>query len=134
MFKFTGVPFGPTLATYAFALTGREAVLRVSAGGIVSQLPNAFYFLLYPEDFLLFVEHGSLSRYSGVVSGFLLQPINRLNAVSWYESVGFPAISALLTLAAVAVAYCCQDLLAAYCVGMFRRGCPLQSVRLVLSS
>jgi len=122
MFKFTGIPFGPGLAAYAVVVGGRSALWSVAGGGVLSQLPNALYFLVFPADLWLFVEHRTLSWHAGDLGGFLLEPVAQAGLVEWYETVGFPVVLAVFCLGAVLVAVSRRDLVAAYCVGYVATG------------
>lgn len=62
-FKFTTVPLVTVFGLYV--LTTKRGALGVTLGGLIGQLPNAAYYVLFPSDFWLLIDsRGALSTYS----------------------------------------------------------------------
>jgi hypothetical protein len=117
-FKFTGVPFTAIITGYGLFVSGRHGFYRIAAGGLLSQIPNAVYFLLFPNDLLYVIRRrGSLSYYSGETSGLMTSPIRSLGLEAWYIDGGFVYILVALTLLGLGVSIWRRDLLTGFAVG-----------------
>jgi hypothetical protein len=87
-FKFNGLPFGVVLFLYALFASGYYSSLLVTAGGIISQIPNILYFIVFPSDLLMIIERGgALTAHGHTLDGRLfLTPIVELGLSEIYTN------------------------------------------------
>jgi hypothetical protein len=103
-FKFTALPLAAVLALYAIS-HGRNQVIAVATGGILSQLPNVLYFVLFVDDFFFVLqERGMMSYRSGGTTALATAPFRLMGLEQWYIEVGFLIASVLFVTVGAVVA------------------------------
>lgn len=99
MFKFNALPLGIVLFIYAIWGGKIRSGFQVLIGGILSQIPNIFYFLIFPEDLLMIIERrGALTAHAHTLSNrVFLEPIANAGLGEIYITI-FPVIVVLFGL------------------------------------
>jgi hypothetical protein len=106
-FKFTGLVLLPVLLVWTLRYGGKKPFVLASVGLLISQIPSALYFAVFPDDlFLLFEAKGGLSidAYTSTGRQLFLRPLQWIGITDWYHTIGYPLLAIVMMALGGAVA------------------------------